>query len=331
MPCPSGLDTDFGRIPVDDAAHCRQIVRTHARTFWLASHFLSSEKRRSAFALYAFCRVADDLVDLAGSVPPDETARRLEGLRSELELALAGRPAGPMFRELHRAVTRHDVPSPVLHELLDGIASDCTHARYESWTGLYAYCVGVASTVGEMCTYVFGVDGDHRVRARALEHARTLGVAMQLTNILRDVGEDARNGRCYLPDEDLARFALTRDEVLGGVALGDERWRGLMRFEIERARALYEDAWPGIAMLSPDARRCATACAAGYAGILGAIEENGYDTFGVRARLGARARASVLLSAWRTPIAPSGERKSPRLEHGHTKKGITTWASANHR
>ena len=329
MPSPSGLDTDFGRIIVDDAAHCRQIVRTHARTFWLASHFLTLEKRRSAFALYAFCRVADDLVDLAGSVSADQTARRLEELRSQLDDALAGRPTSPMFRELHRAVSRHDVPAPVLHELLDGIASDCTPARYASWPDLYRYCEGVASTVGEMCTYVFGVDGDDRVRARALEHARTLCVAMQLTNILRDVGEDARNGRCYLPDEDLARFDLTRDDVLGGANAVDERWRGLMRFEIERARALYSEAWPGIAMLSPDARRCAAACAVGYAGILGAIEANGYDTFGVRARLGARARASVLWSAWRTPIASSDERRSPRREHDHTDKGIARWASAN--
>jgi 15-cis-phytoene synthase len=316
---------------VDDAAHCRQIVRTHARTFWLASHFLGMEKRRSAFALYAFCRVADDLVDLAGPRDGGETTRRLSELRSQLDDALAGRPSSPVFRELHRAVTRHNVPAVVLHELLDGVASDCAPTRYASWPELYRYCEAVASTVGEMCTHVFGVDGDERVRTRALAHARTLGVAMQLTNILRDVGEDARNGRCYLPDEDLARFGLSRDEVLAGVTAGDSRWRRLMCFEIARARALYESASPGIALLAPDSRRCTTACAAGYAGILDAIEANGYDTFGVRARLGARARAAVLWNVWRTPLASSGAWERAPLSRNHTDDGIATWASANQR
>jgi 15-cis-phytoene synthase len=311
---------------VDDAAYCRQIVRTHARTFWLASHFLGAEKRRSTFALYAFCRVADDLVDLAGPLPLEVTARRLEELRRSLHEALAGRPSGPMFRELYRAVSRHDVPSSILSELLDGIASDCSPRRFSSWAELHRYCEGVASTVGEMCTYVFGVVGDGRVRERALEHARTLGVAMQLTNILRDVGEDARNGRCYLPDDDLALFGLSRDEVLVGVPAGDVRWIGLMRFQIERARALYESATPGIALLAPDARRCAAACATGYAGILRVIEENGYDTFSARARLGARARAAVLWTAWRTPLASAIDGLSTPLPQPRTDEEIATWA-----
>ncbi|MEO7180006.1 MAG: phytoene/squalene synthase family protein [Gemmatimonadaceae bacterium] len=304
-------------------------MRTHARTFWLASHFLGLKKRRSAFALYAFCRVADDLVDLAGPNDKGDTARRLSELRGQLDDALAGRPSGPVFREIHRTVARHGVPFVVLHELLDGVASDCEPARYATWPELHRYCEAVASTVGEMCTYVFGVDGDDRVRARALSHARTLGVAMQLTNILRDVGEDARNGRCYLPDEDLARFGLSRQDVLAGVAAGDRRWRGLMKFEIVRARALYESAWPGIALLAPDARRCATACGAGYAGILGAIEANGYDTFGVRARLGARARGAVLWKALRTPLESAGGQQRTPLARNPRDEGIATWASAN--
>ena len=311
---------------MDDAAHSRQIVRAHARTFWLASHFLTPEKRRSAFALYAFCRVADDLVDLAGPAGADEAARRLTALRAQLSEALDGRPAGPMFRELQRAVRRHAVPRTVLVELLDGIASDCAPARYATWPELYRYCEAVASTVGEMCTYVFGVAGDERVRTRALVHARTLGVAMQLTNILRDVGEDARNGRCYLPDEDLQQFGLSRGDIFAGVPASDSRWEALMRFEIARARQLYESAWPGIALLAPDARRCAAACAVGYACILGAIEANGYDTFGTRARLGARARAAVLWNAWRTPLAATADREGTPPSRDHSDDGIATWA-----
>jgi len=316
---------------VDDAAHCRQIVRTHARTFWIASHFLAAGKRRSAFALYAFCRVADDLVDLERSASPAQLAGRLDAYRSELEATLSGRPAGPVFRELMRAVRTHAVPVSVLEELLDGIARDLTPARYATWGELERYCEGVASSVGEMCTYVFGVAGGESARRSALAHARTLGVAMQLTNILRDVGEDARNGRCYLPDEDLERFGLGRDAVLAGVSARDLRWRALMSFEIERARALYERALPGIALLSPDTQRCASACATGYQAILGAIEANAYDTFGQRARLGARARATLLWNVWRTPLAlPDGDGTSPSTDP-HSDGALVSWASATHR
>jgi phytoene synthase len=174
-----------------------------------------------------------------------------------------------------------------------------------------------------MCTYVFGVTAapaaapgvnalaaaataltpearTREARARALRYARTLGVAMQLTNILRDVGEDARRGRCYLPDDALAGFGLSSAEVLTNQALGaDERWRPFMAYMVGRARALYEAAAPGIPLLAPDARRCAAACATGYAGILGAIERAGYDTVTRRAHLGTARRAAVLWQAWR--------------------------------
>jgi 15-cis-phytoene synthase len=312
-------------MSVHDAAQCRQIVRTHARTFWLASHFLPGDKRRSAYALYAFCRVADDLVDQSDSLSPGVVALRLAEYHRQLRDTLAGRPTGPMFRELLRAVEQHAVPGPVLRELLEGVACDCTPTRYATWPQLYRYCEGVASTVGVMCTHVFGVSGGEEVRRRAFLHARVLGVAMQLTNILRDVGEDARRGRCYLPDEDLAQFGFTREEVLRGVNGADSRWRKLMAFEIARARSLYACAMPGIALLAPDAQRCATACAAGYAGILGAIESIDYDTFATRARLGIGARAIVAWNAWRTPVSRGMEERAHALRPPSEGPKVT-WA-----
>ena len=313
-------------MSVDDAAQCRQIVRTHARTFWLASHFLPSEKRRAAYALYAFCRVADDLVDLSASTSPGDVAGRLAEYQRRLHDALEGRPDGAVFRELLRAVRQHDIPPAVLHELLEGVGSDCTPSSYATWPELYGYCEGVASTVGEMCTSVFGVIGGEDVRRRAVTHARVLGVAMQLTNILRDVGEDARNGRCYLPEEDLAAFGLSREDVLRGVHSTDTRWQKLMTFQIARARSLYACAMPGIALLAPDSQRCASACAVGYAGILGAIESIGYDTFATRARLGLGARAAVAWTVWRTPVSRTEERApapAPRQQRDVPK---VTWA-----
>jgi phytoene synthase len=240
------------------------------------------------------------MVDMADTTREQHVARRLAEYERQLAAALAGRPSGPVFRELYRAIGEFGVPESVLRELIAGVACDLGPVRYETWTDLTRYCEGVASSVGEMCTYVFGVPGGPEVRMRALRYARTLGVAMQLTNILRDIGEDARRGRCYLPEEDLAMFGLSASDVLTNSALPrDERWRPFVAYQVGRARALYEAAAPGIALLSRDSQRCATACAVGYAGILSAIEAIGYDTMSTRARLSHSARAAVLWKAWR--------------------------------
>jgi phytoene synthase len=289
-----------------DAAHCERIVREHARTFTLASYFLPTPKRRATFALYAFCRVADDMVDRAIATCDSSIERQLADYERQLTATLAGRPTGPIFRELHWVIDHYAIPADVLLELVAGVARDLKPVRYRSWVELASYCEGVASTVGEMCTYVFGVPSGPAALGRALRYARTLGVAMQLTNILRDVGEDARQGRCYLPDEDLALFGLDSKAVLAGRDVERHpNWEGLMRFEIGRARSLYESAAPGISLLHADSRRCARACATGYAGILGAIEANGYDTVSRRARLGSWARASIVWGAWRGRADPA--------------------------
>lgn len=295
---------------LDDAAHTMRIVRTHARTFWLASHFLPTEKRRAAYALYAFCRVADDVVDEATSGGGQEAAPLLHSYRRRLDTAIAGNAEGPVLRELMTAVATYGIPTGALYELLDGIARDCGPVRYATWEDLATYCEGVASSVGEMCAAVFGVSQDPVLRSIAVRHARTLGVAMQLTNILRDVGEDAQRGRCYLPEDDLARFGLARADVLSERPRIDDRWKAFMAFEIQRAKSLYAASVPGISMLDPDSRRCAAACAFGYEGILSAIERIGYDTFRVRARPSSLARAAVLWTVWR-----SGARGAQSMNH----------------
>ncbi len=305
-----------------DAQHCESITRAHARTFALASSFLPARRRRGAYAVYAFCRLADDIVDRGDGRDRALLAADLERYRAGVAEAIAGRPEGPVFRELWRTLKEFDVPVNALEELLGGVACDLQPTRYATWAELTAYCEGVASSVGSMCTYIFGVEGGteacvedgHAVRERALRYARTLGVAMQLTNILRDVGEDAARGRCYLPDEDLATFGLSADRVLNDPTLKDDpRWAQLMRHEIARARALYRAASPGIALLAPESQRCARACADGYAAILGAIEMNDYDSFTVRARVGNFARAGLLWTVWR-----SGAERAPADTDGPT-------------
>jgi 15-cis-phytoene synthase len=279
-----------------DASLCARIVRTHARTFHLASFLLPPHKRRGAYALYAFCRLADDMVDDAARSGGEDTRAQLQAYRHSLDEALAGRPTTSVMRELCWAARRFSLPADPLHELLDGVARDLDVHDYRSWTDLEHYCAGVASSVGEMCSHVFGIAGDGEAPARAIAAARTLGVAMQLTNILRDVGEDAGRNRCYLPEDELASYGLSTTEVLDGTVMENRTgWNRFMAAQIARARHLYAQAEPGIALLAPDAQRCALASARGYARILDVIEQNAFDTVSRRARLGWPARASVLV------------------------------------
>lgn len=279
---------------------CGNIVRRHARTFALASAFLPLTKRRATYALYAFCRLADDAVDRAGPGGRDAVRASLRALRTQLDDALNGGFAGPVMHETAWAIRRYGIPMAPVDELVDGVARDLDPTDYRDWPSLQAYCEGVASSVGELCTHVFGVVGGESTRERAIVCARTLGVAMQVTNILRDVGEDAGNGRCYLPDDALRSVGLSRDQVLArDVNVRSPQWRAMMQHFVAEARALYREALPGIELLAPDARRCAQACAIGYAAILEAIEEADYDTMSMRAHIGFRRKTRLMLSLYR--------------------------------
>jgi phytoene synthase len=285
-----------------DAQFCAELTRKHARTFAFASTFLPAHKQRGAFALYSFCRRADDIVDRVAADRTTQTAFvELARYREQLRAALLGSAADPAFRELAWTVTEFAVPHAVLTELLDGIGRDLTPTTYATWDELRGYAEGVASSVGEMLVHVFGVAQSKHASA-AVRFARTLGLAMQLTNILRDVGEDAQRGRCYLPQEDLARFGLQREDVLdSAIDPGSARWQRFVRFEIARARELYREGARGISLLAPDARRCTWICAVGYGAILDAIERNNFDTFSVRATVSRWQQAQIVLGTWASP------------------------------
>jgi phytoene synthase len=164
---------------LDDASECARITMAHARTFSLASKLLPGAKRRAAYALYAFCRIADDLVDQADHDNVSELAVQLDAYRSQLQAALDGRPSGPIFREVAWVAREYDVSPAPLFELLDGVQRDLESQTYATWEELEQYCEGVASSVGEMCTYVFGVPAGPAMRTQAIRYARTLGTAMQ--------------------------------------------------------------------------------------------------------------------------------------------------------
>jgi phytoene synthase len=276
-----------------DATYCERLTRRHARTFHLASLLLPGVRRRATYALYAFCRGADDIVDRSPAVPGHDPAGELAAYRRRLEAALAGMPEGPVFRELAWCHREFQVPASALHEVVDGVAADLTTTEWATWRDLEHYCQGVAGSVGELCAAVFATSAP-RGDPRLVAPARSLGVAMQLTNILRDVGEDALRGRCYLPADELAQAGLTPRDILAGLPETDPRWLRFVQPQIARARAYYEDAMPAIALLDPEAQRCAHACAVGYARILHVIERNRYNVFSKRASLGWVERTAVL-------------------------------------
>ncbi|MEP7065048.1 MAG: phytoene/squalene synthase family protein [Gemmatimonadota bacterium] len=303
-------------VGVADAAECEALTRRHARTFAMASRFLPAEKRRAAFAIYAFCRVADDIVDEMPRAHEADTRIALAKHRARLVEALRGNPRGSIFRELRWAVRRFGIPGRPFHELINKLHDDLHPGELATWEDLSRYCGGVASTVGEMCAHVFGLPSRGPSRQIAIQRARTLGIALQLTNILRDVGEDAERGRCYLPTADLVRFGLRRADVLArAIDPADSRWTELMRFEIARARELYAEGSLGLDLVDADARCCATICARGYAAILGALERRSYDSITGRARVGTAGKARIVLAVWReTRRLSAGARSdAPRL------------------
>jgi phytoene synthase len=265
---------------------CEAITARHSRSFFLSSALLPDEKRRAMRVLYAFCRVADDLADEMVEQP----AARLRELRQGLNGAKDGLTdlvlmAWAVIRE------RYQIPVCYAEQLLDGVELDLVQRRYQTVEDLSVYCYSVASTVGLMSMRITGFEGP-----QAVPYAIRLGVALQMTNILRDVGEDWRSGRLYLPLDELAAFGLGEQDVAAAVV--DERWREFMRFQIARARQLYEEAMPGIALLHRDGRFAVSAAALLYRGILDDIEAHDYDVFSRRAFVSRGQKLTLLLRAF---------------------------------
>ncbi len=294
--------------PSADFEVCREITRRHAKSFYFASHVLPREKRLDAYAVYAFCRLADNIVDEAAqSSSADAVARSIDELRGLLSKLYAGSPmVEPPLRALQFTVSERHVPKSCFDDLLTGVGMDLTRTRYTTFSELEQYCYYVASVVGLAMARIFGV-----TNANALAYARDLGIAMQLTNILRDVREDYDRGRIYLPADELERFGVTEGNIAAGSVTG--AFVDLMKFQIARARRYYRSAASGFEALPDDgSRRCVRLMASTYAAILDEIERRGYDVFSGRAVVPFRRKLTIaLLDFVPRPLMLSGLRRDP--------------------
>jgi 15-cis-phytoene synthase len=271
-----------GKVNLDEAyTYCADVTREHSKSFYFSTHFLPAEKRRAIRAFYAFCRATDDMVDAPGQGAC--VAASMAEWRSASRLPRAAQHH-PILSAWADARDRYGVPQQYIEELIDGCEMDLRITRYETFDQLREYCYRVASTVGLVSMCVIGMNDERpEMLARARESAITLGVALQLTNILRDVGEDLSRGRIYLPQEDLRRFRYTESDLRAGTI--DQRFRALMQFQIDRTHRLYEAGWNGIAYLKQEGRLAVGAAISLYRSILDRIVKNDYNVFTQRAHL----------------------------------------------
>ena len=268
-------------------AFCRRIARTRARNFYYSFLLLKRERKDAMCAMYAFMRFCDDLSDDPGQAEP---ATAIARWREELGRALEGRFSdNPVWPAFHDSVCRYKIPHQYFFDMIEGISSDLQPCRMETFHELYRYCYQVASVVGLTTVYIFGFDSP-----AALPLAEKCGIAFQLTNILRDVAEDAAASRVYLPAEDLRRFEAE-------VTRRDRAFLKLMRFEADRAKAYYAESAPLVGMIHPESRGALWALIEIYRRLLARIERSNFDVLNRRIRVPAWEKVWILIHALSVP------------------------------
>lgn len=290
-----GVITELNDQELQSAySHCRSITRVHAKTFYMATRFLPNHKQRSIFAIYGLCRYLDDLVDEAEDLIENheishlEIYERLDFFKTNLINSYRGvDQKDPILVAFSDTLKRFDISLELPLLLLEGVKTDLQKTRYNTFDELYDYSYKVASVVGLMTSEVFGYSD-----RKALDYAVDLGIAMQLTNILRDVGEDLQKDRIYLPDNELREFGVRYDSLVKKESTPE--FTKFMKFQIKRARRYYTEADKGISMLERDSRLPVLLARENYSRILDKIEENNYNVFDHRAYLNSTEKLSIL-------------------------------------
>ncbi len=276
----------------DAQAYCAAVTKKSGSNFYYSFLFLPKPRRDAMYALYAFCKEVDSAVD--EPPPGSDPHHQLRRWREELAAAYRGTPTHPVTISLGEHARRLAVPQAYFDDLINGIEMDLTILRYATFQELSLYCYRVASVVGLICLHIFGLTSP-----RARDYAVNLGTAFQLTNILRDVGADAERGRVYLPQEDLARFGYSEDELFKRTY--SPTFLELMRFESARAREFYDRARAAIDALPAHDRRALTVAEimrGVYLRILRRIERSGYRVFGPRIGLSSSHRLAIAAGVW---------------------------------
>lgn len=290
------MDTDLTAA----YARCQELHRRHGRTYYLATRLLPAWKRRHVHALYGFTRYADEIVDRTEELPPAERAARLDDWSTRFLAGLHGAPIDdPLLPAVLHTIAIFDLDRTDFASFLRSMAMDLTVMSYRTYDDLLDYMEGSAAVIGTMMLPILGSSDP----AAAREPARQLGFAFQLTNFIRDVAEDLDRGRTYLPDEDLAKFDVTRADLLAAKANGraTPRIRELIEYEVTRAQAHYAAAAPGIPLLAAASQACMRTAYALYGGILDEVAAQGYDVFARRAVVPQRRRMAVAARALLTP------------------------------
>lgn len=256
---------------------CREFTRHYAKSFYFSSFLLPKEKRRAAYAVYTFCRYADNIVDARKDITNEIIQEKFGKLHEFLNAVYSNQSfinnTDCAFAD---AVRTYKIPKQYFIDLVDGVCMDITTKRYETYQELDVYCYKVASVVGLIMSEMFGYSN-----AAALTNAIALGKAMQLTNILRDIKEDYKMNRVYLPKEELDCFNYTEDDIKNNVV--NDNFKALMKYQMERAREYYNIAKNGLPYLTDDgSRTTAVIMLKTYSGILNKIEESGYDIYSQR-------------------------------------------------
>lgn len=295
--------TSFHRSVIDEIndkelksaySHCRAITRFYAKTFYMATRFLPNDKQRCIFAVYGLCRFLDNLVDETMDLELDEAIclsevdSKLSVFKKKLvTIYNGGKTDDAILIAFSDTLKKYHIPIDLPFLLIDGVRSDLEKNRYKNFQELYDYSYRVASVVGLMTSRIFGYTDE-----KALKYAIDLGIAMQLTNILRDIGEDLHRNRIYLPADELKKFGVTESDLFERKLTSN--FSDLMNFQIERAREYYAKADLGITLLNKDSRLPVYLARYNYSRILDKIEENEYDVFSERAYLNKMEKFIIL-------------------------------------
>ena len=257
-------------------AYCEEKAAASGSSFYYSFLFLEPPRRQAITALYAFCREVDDVVDECPD--PALAGTKLAWWRSEVAALYAGSPSHPVTQALTEAMQKYSIPQEQLQEIIDGMEMDLQQARYADFKSLHLYCYRVASVVGLLAAEIFGYTD-----RRTLKYAHDLGLAFQLTNIIRDVGEDARRGRIYLPQDELQKFGVTEADLIA--SRYSEHFTALMQFQLQRARAMYAQAFAQLPQADRKTQRAGLIMAAIYQSTLDEIERDGYQVLHQRTAL----------------------------------------------